>query len=173
MIIFTTQSCNFERGSDHNDDFFSHIPEDSLREYQKYANKALLEHEERVINQFLRRYGWDMTKTKSGLRYVIYHEGDGRLALPGDIVKMKCNVKLINGIEVFSAEKDGVQDLMIEKSDFVSGLHELLQYMNEGAKAKAIIPSFLAYGFTGDQEQIPKGATLVYDIELLEIASYK
>ena len=45
--------------------------------------------------------------------------------------------------------------------------------MREGDKAKAIIPSHLAYGFIGDEKQIPKRATLIYDIEVLNVIKPK
>jgi FKBP-type peptidyl-prolyl cis-trans isomerase len=78
-------------------------------------------------------------------------------------------LKLINGILISDSDSEGPMETVIERAEMVSGLHELLQYMNKGAKARAIIPFRLAYGFTGDQERIPKGATLVYDVEILDI----
>ena len=42
-------------------------------------------------------------------------------------------------------------------------------YMKEGDKAKLILPSHLAYGLIGDQNKIPQKATIIYDIELLEL----
>jgi len=48
-------------------------------------------------------------------------------------------------------------------------LEEGLLLLHQGDKAKFIIPSHLAYGLLGDQKQIPPGATLVYDVELIQL----
>jgi FKBP-type peptidyl-prolyl cis-trans isomerase len=49
------------------------------------------------------------------------------------------------------------------------GLHELVKLMHEGEKARAIIPSYLAYGITGDGEMVPFAAFLLCEIELVKI----
>ena len=41
--------------------------------------------------------------------------------------------------------------------------------MKVGDKAKFIIPSHLAFGLLGDENKIPKRATLVYDVELIDV----
>jgi FKBP-type peptidyl-prolyl cis-trans isomerase len=41
--------------------------------------------------------------------------------------------------------------------------------MKEGEKAIFIIPSHLAFGLLGDENKIPKRATLVYDVELVQV----
>lgn len=145
------------------------IPSDSLDAYLEYANQSLNEHEEKKIEQYLARHQWDLTKTPTGLRYIVYRKGDGSNAVPGSTVKVNYTLSTINGIVLSSSEKEGPMIVTIEQTDVISGLHELLQLMNQGARARAVIPSRLGYGFTGDQERIPKGATLVYDIEVISI----
>ncbi len=142
---------------------------DSLKEYLEYANLTLSEHEEKTIDQYVARHELKLIRTQTGLRYTIYRKGSGENANLGDIVIINYKIQLINGIEIESSDIEGPMELRVGKTDVVSGLHELLQYMNCGAKARAIIPSRIAYGFTGDQKKIPKGASLIYDIELLEI----
>jgi FKBP-type peptidyl-prolyl cis-trans isomerase len=41
--------------------------------------------------------------------------------------------------------------------------------MNVGDRAKFIVPSHLAFGLLGDQKMIPPQATLVYDVELINL----
>ena len=142
---------------------------DSVAEYLEYANKALNEHEEKKIMQYIQRHGWDLQTTSSGLRYKVYRKGEGVNALPGNRVVVNYSLSTLNGILLASSENDGPMAVIVERTDVISGLHELLQFMNEGAKARAVIPSRLGYGFTGDQERIPKGATLVYDVEVVSI----
>jgi FKBP-type peptidyl-prolyl cis-trans isomerase len=52
-----------------------------------------------------------------------------------------------------------------------NGLHEAIQYLRVGDKAKIILPSYLAHGLTGDSDKIPPMASVLYDIELVEITT--
>jgi FKBP-type peptidyl-prolyl cis-trans isomerase len=142
---------------------------DSLKTQLEEAHQALSEHEEKIINQYITRHELKLDKSATGLRYIVYRKGEGKRPQKGDIVRIHYTIGLINGIEAYSTLNDRPEEIMIEKSEAVSGLHELLQYMTLGSKARAIIPSYLAYGLTGDQDRIPKGATLIMDVELLQI----
>lgn len=169
-LCFALSSCN---RTQEDESMVLNVNPDSLKEHLDYAHQALNEHEEKVINQFLKRHQWKMERTSTGLRYVVYRPGQGTQANKGDMVRFNYELKLINGIVIDSSDESGVAEIVIEYEDVVSGLHEVLQYMNTGARAKAIIPSYLAYGLTGDLDRIPKGATLVYDIEILKIVPVK
>ncbi len=144
-----------------------------LKEDLEEAHKTLNEREKRIINQYVARHDLKLTNTPTGLRYRVYKQGSGANALPGNLVRFTYTVSLINGIEIEKSEPGIPSELLLEKAEAISGLHELLGKLNTGAKAKAIIPSFLAYGFSGEQGRIPKGATLVYDVEVLEIINLK
>jgi len=50
-----------------------------------------------------------------------------------------------------------------------SGLEEAVLLLHAGDKARIIIPSHLAYGLVGDDDKIPARATLIYEIELIEL----
>ncbi len=54
-------------------------------------------------------------------------------------------------------------------SEVESGLHHGVKHLSVGDKAKFILPSHLAFGTYGDGEKIPSKATLLYDLELIEI----
>jgi FKBP-type peptidyl-prolyl cis-trans isomerase len=143
---------------------------DSLSTLFEHANKALREKEEREIEDFIARYGWDMKETGTGLRYLIYYHGNGKeRAKPGMIATINFEVMLINGQVCYTSKEDGTKQFLIEKADIESGLHEGIQLMSEGDKAKLIIPSHLAFGLPGDQNKIPKRATLIYDVELVKL----
>jgi FKBP-type peptidyl-prolyl cis-trans isomerase len=58
---------------------------------------------------------------------------------------------------------------MIGKDNIESGLHEALQLMRIGDKMRFILPSHLAHGLIGDQTKIPPRASVIYEIELLEL----
>lgn len=133
------------------------------------ANQKLVKNEEQQIADLIRRYGWKMQESGTGLRYLIYHQGGGAKAQKGMTAQIRYKVKLINGHEVYNSEKDGLQSFKLGDIEVIRGLDEGVQLMCEGDKAKLIIPSHLAYGLTGDDNKIPGRATLIYDVELLRV----
>ena len=54
-----------------------------------------------------------------------------------------------------------------ERND--GGPPEALSMLRKGNKARFILPSHLAYGFSGNGNDIPPRATLLYDLEVLEV----
>lgn len=133
------------------------------------VNKKLSKTEDDQIRDLVKRYGWKMEETGTGLRIMIYKKGEGLQPKNGNSVKINFNVKLINGNVVYSSKEEGPREFLLGRSDEISGLHEALLLMHVGDKAKLIVPSHLAFGLMGDDEKIPKRATLIYDVELLEL----
>jgi FKBP-type peptidyl-prolyl cis-trans isomerase FkpA len=142
---------------------------DSIKGPLANVNKELVKSEEKQIEDFMNRYRWDMQQTGTGLRYLIYKKGDGDKAESGKIATINYDVKLITGDLCYSSKDEGSKEFLIGKSDEISGLEEGILLMKEGDKAKFIIPSHLAFGLLGDEDKIPKRATLIYDVELIEI----
>lgn len=133
------------------------------------ANRHVVKTEAQHIDDFLKRYKWDVKETGSGLRYWIYKEGEGPRAQKGMVASVEYSVKLITGDEVYSSDRDGLLTFLIGKGEVISGLEEGILLMDVTDEAKFIIPSHLAYGLVGDDNRIPGKATLIYDIKLLEI----
>ncbi|MDP4267349.1 MAG: FKBP-type peptidyl-prolyl cis-trans isomerase [Bacteroidota bacterium] len=140
-----------------------------LKETLVDVNKDLAKSEDDEINAFVERYNWDMIKTATGLRYLIYKKGQGPSPHKGNIVKLNYKLKLINGNEVYNSEKDGPKMFEMGKAQVETGLEEAMHYMNKGSKAKVIIPSHLGFGLVGDRKKIPLKATLIYDVEVVDI----
>lgn len=133
------------------------------------ANQYLVKTEEEQINDFLARYNWEMKETGTGLRYNIYKNNHGKKAQIDQIVRIKYEIRLISGDVIYNSDDLGIREFRIGKGDVETGLHEAVLLMGVGDKAKLILPSHLAYGLAGDQNKIPKRATLVYDIELISL----
>jgi len=133
------------------------------------VNKTLVKNEDDQISNFIERHQWKMQNSGTGLRYMIYSKGSGIKAEKGKHAVINFTVKLITGDVVYSSKQDGAKDILIGKSDEISGLEEGLLLLHVGDKARFIIPSHLAFGLLGDENKIPKRATLVYDVELTEI----
>jgi FKBP-type peptidyl-prolyl cis-trans isomerase FkpA len=148
------------------------IPDiEKVKKPLEIANKHMIKTEDEQITEFISRYQWNMTKTASGLRYLIYKKGNGLKPESGSKVKIDYEVKLINGTLIYSSRESGPKEFIIGKSNAEPGLEEGLLLMRVGDKSKLIIPSYLAYGLHGDENKIPKRATLVYDVELLDASN--
>ncbi|MFK8039017.1 MAG: FKBP-type peptidyl-prolyl cis-trans isomerase [Crocinitomicaceae bacterium] len=139
--------------------------EESIRMNSTFSNE-----ETEAIDAFLsRRPDWKTKITGSGLRYFIYETTENYIPEIGDIVWVNFTVSLLDNKICYSSKRGEPESFMIEKSDIESGIHEGVQLMSEGSKAKFILPSHLAHGLIGDLDQIPPLETVVYDIELIKI----
>ncbi len=131
-----------------------------LNEREQIQIRLFLEH-----NKFLK-----MKQTNSGLRYMIYKNGEGELvARSGQTVYTRFRVELLNGTICHETPKEETENFVLEHSDKESGVHEALRYMKKGDRAKLILPSYLAHGLLGDREQIPPQSILYVDLELVEL----
>jgi FKBP-type peptidyl-prolyl cis-trans isomerase FkpA len=132
-------------------------------------NKKMTKNENEEIGDFIARYQWNMIKTSTGLRYLIYHKGTGLAATTGKYATIKYSIRLLNGDLVYSSEQSGPKEFEIGHGGVESGLEEGILLLHVGDRAKIIVPSHLAFGLLGDQGKIPQRATLVYDIELIKL----
>jgi len=130
------------------------------------VNKDAAEQESLQIDGYVSRRKMDVITTGTGLRYQIYHKGNGKKAESGMKAVVSYEVSLINGKVVYSTKEVGVEEFTIGNDRVESGLHEGICYMSVGDKAKIIIPSHLAHGLVGDFKKIPVRSTVIYDIEL-------
>lgn len=147
------------------------IVKDTLTEPLIHTNKRLSENEKRDIDNFVKRKGWPMTETGTGLRYSVYEKGKGEQVQSGDLVMVNFEITLLNGELCYSSEETGSEEFVVDHDHVESGLHEAIKYLHVGDKAKIIIPSHLAFGLTGDSDKIPPLSPIVYDLEVLDKVS--
>lgn len=133
------------------------------------SNSHFLKIEDQNIKDYIQRHNYKMTRTETGLYYEIYKDGNGPVAKIGDIAVMNYSVRLINGAVLYDSEQDGVKEFEISKGGVESGLEEGILFLKLGDRARFILPSHLAFGLAGDHSRIPRKATLVYDIELINL----
>ena len=135
-------------------------------------NATFAAEETEAIDAFLsRRPDWKMSKTGTGLRYFIYDSTKNEQPEVGDIVWVNFTVSLLDNKICYTSKRGEPESFMIEKSDIESGIHEGVQLLAIGERAKFILPSHLAHGLIGDLDQIPPLETVVYDIELVNFKS--
>lgn len=106
--------------------------------------------------------------TASGLQYKITKEGTGKSPKATDTVRVHYNGTLLNGSK-FDSSYDRGQPFETALNQVIPGWTEGLQLLKEGSKATLWIPGNLAYGSRGGGSKIPPNATLIFEIELLEV----
>jgi len=133
------------------------------------ANKRKVNKEADLINKFIAQSGWEMKETETGIRYDIYHQKEGVEAKSGDVVSVVYSLHMLDGSRVTDTDVSGPVVFKVGQGDVVSGLHEAVTLLSAGDSARIILPSYLAYGLTGDQNNIPSNAALFYDLSLVSI----
>ena len=108
-------------------------------------------------------------KTGTGLLMETIAEGKGASPTETDVVKVNYKGTTIDGNEFDGSEKHGGGASTMSMTQLVKCWVEALEFMKPGGKAKIYCPSDLAYGDAGRGPGIPPGATLIFDIELVEI----
>ncbi|MFL5763057.1 MAG: FKBP-type peptidyl-prolyl cis-trans isomerase [Bacteroidia bacterium] len=144
--------------------------EQELQRYAQLVEDRDIE-EQRRISVFLDTVQANYTET-GGIYYLPVKQGSGDKPSNGDHIKVNFTGSFLNG-RVFESTYDRGQPLEFswgEQEQVINGLHIAISMMNEGSKAKFIIPSHLAYGAEGSSTGIvPPYTTLVYEIELLNL----
>lgn len=112
----------------------------------------------------------DEVTTDSGLKYKVLKKGEGEKPETGDRVKVHYTGKLLDG-SVFdsSRERDKPFIFPVGVGRVIKGWDEGVGDMKVGERRLLTIPYNLAYGERGYPPVIPPKATLIFDVELLEI----
>lgn len=109
-------------------------------------------------------------KTDSGLRYQILQKGSGAKAEKGQTVSVHYKGQLADGTVFDSSYKRNQPlEFPVGVGQVIPGWDEGICLLNVGDKARLVIPSNLGYGSRGAGGVIPPDATLVFDVELMEV----
>jgi len=110
------------------------------------------------------------SKTDSGLRYQVLQEGTGDKAEKGKTVSVHYKGQLSDGTVFDSSYKRNQPiDFALGVGQVIPGWDEGIQLLKVGDKARFVIPSDLAYGSAGAGGVIPPDATLIFDVELMNV----
>lgn len=105
--------------------------------------------------------------TASGLQYTVNQEGKGEHPTATSTVTVHYTGKLIDGT-VFDSSVERGEPISFPLNQVIKGWTEGLQLMTPGSKYTFFIPSELGYGEQGAGGMIPGGATLIFDVELID-----
>lgn len=137
-----------------------------IQQQQAEQAKALSAEGEKFLAENAKRD--EVTVTASGLQYEILQEGTGEKPTASSTVSTHYHGTLINGT-VFDSSYERGQPAEFPVNGVIAGWTEALQMMPVGSKWRLYVPYNLAYGERGAGGAIGPYATLIFDVELLEI----
>ncbi|QLE59329.1 FKBP-type peptidyl-prolyl cis-trans isomerase [Nostoc sp. TCL26-01] len=112
----------------------------------------------------------NVVTTDSGLKYVELEEGTGATPQPGQTVVVHYTGTLENGTKFDSSrDRNRPFSFTIGVGQVIKGWDEGLSTMKVGGRRQLIIPADLGYGARGAGGVIPPNATLLFDVELLDV----
>jgi FKBP-type peptidyl-prolyl cis-trans isomerase len=112
----------------------------------------------------------EVKETASGLQYEVIKLGTGPMPKDTNVVKVHYVGTLLNGTK-FDSSRDRGEPAQFPLNGVIKGWTEGVQLMPVGSIYKFYIPYDLAYGAQGSPPVIPGGATLVFEVELLDIVT--
>lgn len=140
--------------------------EQKLQAERAEKGKAAKEEGEKYLIENAKKEG--IITTASGLQYKVLKEGTGKQPKATDKVRCHYEGFLIDGT-VFDSSVQRGEPAVFPLDGVIVGWTEGLQLMREGGKYRFFIPYKLGYGESGAGQSIPPFATLVFDVELLEV----
>ena len=140
--------------------------EQKLQAERAEKGKAAKEEGEKYLVENAKKEG--IITTESGLQYKVLKEGTGKQPKATDKVRCHYEGFLIDGT-VFDSSVQRGEPAVFPLDGVIVGWTEGLQLMREGGKYRFFIPYKLGYGESGAGQSIPPFATLVFDVELIEV----
>jgi FKBP-type peptidyl-prolyl cis-trans isomerase FklB len=122
--------------------------------------------DEAYIIENAKKPGWIIRP--SGLQIKILTRGTGRLPSPTSDVVVHYTGKFIDGT-IFDSSVERGQPTTFPVNGVINGWVEALKLMKEGSKWSLVIPSKLGYGEEGSGDRIYPNATLLFEVEMLEV----
>jgi FKBP-type peptidyl-prolyl cis-trans isomerase FkpA len=141
-----------------------------IQELQKTRMSAVAAVEKKAGQAYLDKAASEKgaTKTASGLVITTIKPGNGASPKATDKVKVHYTGTLIDGT-VFDSSVQRNEPATFQLNGVIPCWTEGVQLMKVGGKAKLVCPPSIAYGERGAPPKIKPGATLVFDVELLDI----
>src|SRR5690606_12722870 len=142
---------------------------ESFRTFEGSRTKRLADEKVKVDAE-LDKIAAGFQKTDSGLRYQYIQKGSGKQATKGSKVAVHYKGQLPDG-QVFDESYKRKQPLefTVGIGQVIEGWDEGIMLLNVGDKARFVIPSHLGYGSRGAGGVIPPNATLIFDVELVDV----
>jgi FKBP-type peptidyl-prolyl cis-trans isomerase FkpA/FKBP-type peptidyl-prolyl cis-trans isomerase FklB len=141
-----------------------------IQEFARARAAAAAETEKKAAEGFLAKAAKEKGAVRTASRLIVVETTPGKGASPSasDRVKVHYHGTLIDGT-VFDSSVERGEPATFPLNGVIRCWTEGLQTMKVGGKSRLICPPDIAYGDRGAPPKIKPGATLVFDVELLEI----
>lgn len=144
------------------------IPSDAEIQAQLLEmNQEKSKEESTLIQKFIAEKKWAMIHNGGGLYYEITEKGRGIQVENGMTVAIAFKVFLLDGTQCYETMAADPVRFKVGKDHVESGLHQLMPLLHKGDRVRVVLPSVLAFGFTGDKKKIPGDTPLHYEIVVL------
>ncbi|MFN3917762.1 MAG: FKBP-type peptidyl-prolyl cis-trans isomerase [Flavobacteriales bacterium] len=165
-IVIALASCRTKGGKMvlPEDDIYIPTKEETANYWKEFSREESIR-----IDMFVDRHKWNVAESGTGLRYLIFEQGEGEIARPGMIATVDFEIRLLDADTTLCYVSEEPVKFLIEQDNVESGLHEGITYMRVGDRAMLILPHYLAHGLVGDEENIPPMSTIIYNIKLLAV----
>ena len=142
---------------------------EAFRTFEGSREKRILA-QKQAAEAALEKLAAGFDKSSSGLRYKMIQKGNGKEAQKGKKVSVHYEGSLENG-KVFdsSYKRKNPIEFTLGVGQVIEGWDEGIAMLKVGDKARFVIPSYLGYGETGAGGVIPPDATLIFDVELMDV----
>lgn len=140
--------------------------QDKLKNFMSGKIEAQKEAGKKFIEENQSKEG--VVTLPEGVQYLVLKEGDGKQPLISDSVTAHYKGALLDGKEFDSSFKRN-QPFTARLTQLIKGWQIAIPLMKEGSHWRLWIPSDLAYGDRGAGSDIPGGATLMFEVELLKV----
>jgi peptidyl-prolyl cis-trans isomerase A (cyclophilin A) len=132
--------------------------------------KKRLEAEKNAAEEAMEKLAAGFEKTESGLRYQFIQKGEGKKAENGKTVSVHYTGQLPDG-KVFDSSYPRKKpiEFPLGRGNVIEGWDEGIALLQVGDKARFVIPAHLGYGSRGAGGVIPPNATLIFDVELMDV----
>ena len=141
-----------------------------LQEYMAKKNSAIKEEGKKFLAENKKQPG--IVELPSGIQYKIITQGTGVKPTLEDTIKVHYQGTRLDGFEFDNSYKRG-EPIEFQLNGLIEGWKQTVVLMPAGSKWKLFIPSDYAYGDRGAGADIPGGATLIFELELLDVKQVK
>jgi len=145
------------------------IDDEQLKRDLVMANRDKQRMEADSLKNFVSSKGWEMSITPTGLYYQVIQSKRGKEIKSGDFVSLFYKVYLLNGQLCYDNYLGHPIRFKVGEDHVETGLHQLMPMLRVGDEVRVVMPSHLAFGFTGDSNKIPGDSPLYYEIKVVSV----
>ncbi|TVQ79944.1 MAG: hypothetical protein EA358_02860 [Flavobacteriales bacterium] len=147
---------------------------EELREQMIERNRNMLSQEKNWMEGFIEENGWQdsMLATGNGSYIMMDVSFPERPRIESQQeVTFRFRSFLLDGTALYE-EDDDVVTWKIDRTDGTLGLHDILKKMAVGEQARALLPSYQAYGLAGDLNEVPPRSPIYFELEILDVRTF-